>query len=62
MRNLLTGALMGTAWYFVLREKRPWLAMGMSLLSLSIHSLWNGTALAIALLALRGMPVLGALP
>ena len=51
----LTGALMGMAWFYALRERRPWLAMGLSVLCLAIHALWNGTALAIALLALQGM-------
>ena len=58
----LTGALMGLAWHLALREKRAWPAFGVSFLCVAIHGLWNGTALAIGLLALRGMPLIEALP
>ena len=48
-----TGALMGLAWYHMLVRQRWLRGLALYLLSIAIHGLWNGLALAMAFLSLE---------
>jgi hypothetical protein len=51
--HCLTGALMGLAWYQILSRRRWSRGLGLYLVSVTIHGLWNGLAVAMALLSLE---------
>jgi hypothetical protein len=50
--HCLTGALMGLAWYQILSRQKWARGLGLYLASVAIHGLWNGLAVAMALLSL----------
>jgi hypothetical protein len=50
--HCLTGALMGLAWYQLLSERRWLRSLRLYLTCVVIHGLWNGLAVAMALLSL----------
>ena len=50
--HCLTGALMGLAWYQILSRQKWARGLGLYLTSVAIHGLWNGLAVAMALLSL----------
>lgn len=47
--HCFTGGLMGLAWYALLRRRRLWWALGLFLLSVGIHGLWNYLSVSIPL-------------
>jgi hypothetical protein len=53
--HCLTGALMGLAWYQLRSGQGRARSLGLYLTSISIHGLWNGLALVMALLSLDAL-------
>jgi hypothetical protein len=67
--HAFTGALMGVAWHRLRVERRWAPALGLYALSVAIHGLWNGLAVALTALGVRaldtspgGMLLSGSLP
>lgn len=50
--HCMTGALMGLAWHQLLSRRRWLRSLGLYLLSVTIHGLWNGLALVVLWLSL----------
>ena len=53
--HCLTGALMGLAWYQLIAGRRWARGLGLYLLSVSLHGLWNGLAATMALLSVTAL-------
>jgi hypothetical protein len=53
--HCLTGALMGLAWYQILVRRRWSRGLLLYVMSVAIHGLWNGLALAMVLLSLGAL-------
>ena len=49
--HCLTGGLMGLGWYSLRTARRPWRAIGLYLLAVTLHGLWNFITLGIGGLA-----------
>ena len=53
--HCVTGALMGLAWYQIISERRWARGLGLYLVSVATHGLWNGLAAVIALFSVTAI-------
>jgi hypothetical protein len=47
--HCFTGALMGVAWYLLVRRREVWRALGLFVASVMVHGLWNLLSLSMSL-------------
>ncbi len=50
--HCFTGALMGVAWYLLVRRRQVWRALGLFLTSVMVHGLWNLLSVTMSLRSL----------
>jgi RsiW-degrading membrane proteinase PrsW (M82 family) len=50
--HCFTGALMGLAWYYALVRRRWNSSLGLAMLSVSLHGLWNALSIGVSILSL----------